>query len=651
MIGRYALMWTMTALVVSLIPHVPRLPLWFTPLLLAVLAYRLGSAWRGWRPLPMLIRFMLTAGAIAGVVLHYGSIFGRDAGIALLALMLALKITETYKRRDALLVTSLCYFVVIAHFLFSQSLTSVPYLAATVVVITASLLQLSSTPVGTGQRELDWDWRRWVKQSGLLLIQAAPLMLIMFLLFPRLSSPLWGMPSASEETRTGLSNEMSPGSIVDLFIDDSPAFRVRFDDAMPPKNLWYWRGPVLWNYDGRTWRGDRSLTREKLAQHPPQDGLEYSYQVELEPTNRHWLLTLDYPLQVPGDAHLSVGHQLLSKDPINSLKVYDVVSIPAYSHPDELTPKERQNALQLPDGFNPRSAEMMQQWRQETPGPRALVNRVLRWFNQEEFQYSFTPPLLGRHAVDDFIFSSRNGYCEHYASSFTAMMRMAGIPARVVTGYQGGYANELGDYLLVRQSDAHAWSEVWFEDAGWTRIDPTAAVAPERIDLGSRNAILQRRGILDYAWVMQLRNTFDTLSALWNEWVVNFDSTSQKQLFNPFGLRDIDSRQLSLIMVSVLALAALIAMAGLLRKPRQRADDATRAISPLLRSLRRKGYRRDPSEPLQLYLARVARDLPDHANALQKIALLYENARYAREPNVEAIPDLIQWVTRWQQTQ
>lgn len=650
MISRHVLIWTIAALVVSLLPHFPRLPVWFSPVLLAVLIYRLGSAWRGWRPLPMVIRLMLTIFCIAGVVLHYGSIFGRNSGIALLALMLALKITETYKRRDALLVTALCYFVIISHFLFSQSIESVPYLAAAVVIVTACLLRLSATPAGKGQRRLEWGWRRWLKQASVVLIQALPLMLIMFLLFPRLNTPLWGMPDDADEGKTGLSDEMSPGSISELFIDDSPAFRVRFDGSVPPKEQWYWRGPVLWNYDGQTWTGDRLLTLNKLEGEPVQSAQSYVYEVELEPTQRHWLLALDYPVTPPNSLHLSIDHQLLSRDPVSSLKVYNVESVPDYQHPPELSALQRRLALNLPTELNPQTQQMMQQWRQETPAPQQLVNRILQWFNDENFVYSFTPPLLGRDAVDDFIFASRNGYCEHYASAFTAMVRMAGIPARVVTGYQGGYVNELADYLLVRQSDAHAWSEVWFEGQGWTRIDPTAAVAPSRIDLGSLSAVNQRRGLLDYEWILKFRNTFDTLNALWNEYVVDFDTLSQRQLFEPLGIEDIDSRKLSLMMVSILGCACLVAMAALLRGPSQRRDPADQAIRPLLRQLSRAGFQRDPAEPMTTFLRRSAGRWPEREPALQQIARAYEAARYQPGDQKHHIEQLLQWIARWQRT-
>ena len=653
MIDRHTLIWILVALTVSVVPHLTRLPVWFTPLLLAVIAYRAGSAWKGWPPLSRWLRVSLALICLAAVMVEHGTVFGRSAGIAMLAVMLTLKITEVYRRRDALFVTALCYFVVITQFLFSQSIIWLPYLAIAVLVTTAALTQLSSVPDrgAAPSVPLQQSWAH-VRGSGMLLVQALPIMVVAFVLFPRLASPMWGLPDASDDSKTGLSDEMSPGSLTELFIDDSPAFRVRFENnERLPSSMLYWRGPVFWDYDGRSWTPNRLLRANKLEEQPEQTGRRLTYEIEMEPSERHWMLALDYPYAVPDDAHFSLDHQVIAFDPISTLKRYTVTSIPDYVHVSELTGVQREAALALPEGYNPRTIEMMNDWRAETPDPAALVRRALNHFNTEEFSYSFNPPLLGANAVDDFLYSSRNGYCEHYSSAFTFMMRAAGIPARVVTGYQGGFFNPSGNYYLVRQSDAHAWSEVWLGGQGWTRVDPTAAVAPERISAGALGAIGAPRSAFDFSWVRALKNSLDTINALWNNWVVNFDSLRQRSFLSSLGLENISTQFLATMLVAVLTLITVLSLIVLLRQPRTVLDPASRALRLLLRKLKRLGFDRRANEGVRTFLRRVASQRRGDTASLNAINDAYEQVRYADSNNHEALSKLVHLIRTWQPNQ
>ncbi|NRB71421.1 MAG: DUF3488 domain-containing transglutaminase family protein, partial [Xanthomonadales bacterium] len=480
---QHPLPWLIATVALDSLPQLATMSLPLVLFTLAPLLWRGLAAWRNWKPLPALARVSLTFASLVLLVLSYGNLLGRRAAIGLLTVMLAMKLLECFRARDARVVASLTLFLCSTQFLFAQGLFMVVYGIGVTVGALVSLPLIErhdawgrsgqAPPAGSGiKRELGFGSR--------LLLLAIPLSLAVFLLFPRWGTPLWGLPEQSLDARTGLSTSMTPGSIQGLFMDDSPAFRASFEGDLPSRDELYWRGPVLWNFDGRSWTFSgwmRGLERQAL---PDPDTAPYRYEVQLEPNERHWLFAIDYPGLVPDNTRLTEDFQLLRerRHAITSLFRYDMVSDPGFPDSPELSIVLRNAALQLPEQFNPRTRELITRWREETRSDAALVRRVLAHFNEQPFRYTLNPPLLSRHSVDEFLFETRSGFCEHYASAFTVMMRMAGIPARVVTGYQGGWYNELGEYLLIRQSDAHAWAEVWLPAVGWTRIDPTAAVAP-----------------------------------------------------------------------------------------------------------------------------------------------------------------------------
>jgi transglutaminase-like putative cysteine protease len=426
---------------------------------------------------------------------------------------------------------------------------------------------------------------------------------------------------------------MSPGSIENLFMDDSTAFRVEFSGAAPSQADLYWRGPVFWNYDGRTWSSSfygRSIQANSL---PPETPAAWRYSVQLEPNERHWLFALDYPTAAPKDARVTLDFQMLQREPVTQLTQYNLVSNPQFIDTPQLQKTLRTIALDLPGNLNPRTAELMRKWREETPDDTALVRRALEWFNQEPFHYALNAPLLGSQAVDSFLFDTRTGYCEHYASAFTVMMRMAGIPARIVTGYQGGWFNADANYYLVRQSDAHAWSEVWLEGSGWTRVDPTAAVSPLRIERGSLGAIDEPRHMLDFNWVRSLRNTIDAMEKRWNTWVIDYNYQSQSRLFEDLGVDQLRPLGLVAILFAVLGVLAVILLPILWRTrgPGNR-DPLQQIWQKFLKRLGKAGFQSRPSQGAQELATAAAVELPELATRIYHIGELYNRYRYAAEP-------------------
>ncbi len=633
-LGRRSVDLMLLALTVALLPHTTHLPLIVILFFAAFAAWRWFAAHRGW-PLPgMPARTLLTAVALSGVFLSFGTVFGRDAGAALLVIMLGLKLLEVRRHRDAVIVVFLGYFLTVTMVLFSQELVTFTILAVALVLLTATLIELNHpAPVATaGATAL----RPLIRHSGILLAQALPLMLIMFVLFPRLPAPLWNLPDDAWSGMTGLSDSMSPGSISALGQSDRVAFRVSFEGMPPAQEQLYWRGPVFWHTDGREWSPDGRDESIPLALEAPAfmpAGPSIAYTVTLEPHDRRWLFALEMPATAPEGSRHSADLLLLANRPVRQLTRYRVESHTGY-RALRMTASERARALQLP-AANPRARALGDQWRREGGGGEAIVQRALDHFGNEPFHYTLNPPLLpGRDPVDDFLFGTRHGFCEHYAAAFTVLMRAAGIPARVVTGYQGGELNPIGDYLIVRQRDAHAWAEIWLDGRGWVRIDPTAAVAPQRIERGSGESLLDERsamrgglerGMLGQLW-RQASFGWDTLNNRWNLWVLAYGPDNQLALLSNLGLRSWLGMTLAML-AAVAVLLLLIAFALLFRRSND-GDPAARLYERFCAKLARRGIRRAPAEGPVEFAIRARGQRPDLAAAIDSINRRYVAIRY-----------------------
>ncbi|MFW5926901.1 MAG: transglutaminase TgpA family protein, partial [Wenzhouxiangella sp.] len=578
------------------------------------------------------VRIILTLAAAALVMLAFGGHWGRRMATTFLCFMLAVKMFEMFRVRDLRLVASVSFFLIATQFLFSERLIFTLYLLAGSAAAVAALVRIQhhversegsaveSGSAGTPGASL-------VGQALILLAAAMPVALVLFALFPRLAQPLWGLPDQVMDGRTGLSDSMSPGSIATLIADESPAFRVEFEGQAPPAPEMYWRGPVLWLFDGDTWHQPVFTTGQPGA--PVPDGPEaFTYTVQLEPHERRWLFVLDYPVEAPDDARHSLDHQLINRRPVTALKRYTVRSNPDFTDMPELNDSLRRFALRLPEGRNPRTLEFAREMRERHRDDRELIEALLDWFRTEEFYYTLETTPTGRHGTDEFLFDLREGFCEHYASAFAVIMREAGIPARIVTGYQGGYWPAGGDYLLVRQSDAHAWVEVWLDQTGWTRVDPTAAVSPSRIRDGATSIPREDRFLLDMEWVQAMRFQYDRLQHMWNRWVLGFDAARQQRMLERLGLPGMTPARIGLVMVAALALAVLIIAGFVLKRPRPPDDPLQKAWMRLLRRLARAGAIKRPAETPHAFLRRARTLLPSDADRLSRLESLYLRARY-----------------------
>jgi transglutaminase-like putative cysteine protease len=617
--------WLLGSLFLVAVPHLERLPLWVPVWSALLFGWRLHLANRGLGLPPRWLLLPLALAGAAGVFLSFGTIFGRNPGVALLTLLIGLKLLETRSLRDANLVVFLGYFLVITNFLYSQTIPTAIYLLGVVFVITLTLLRLNCASEPPPLRER-------LRMAGVLLGQSLPLMLVLFVFFPRVQGPLWGLPTDAHSGVAGLTDRMSPGTISELLLSDDVAFRVDFlGGASPAPAQMYWRGPVLVDYDGKTWRMPQLgfATRPDLQVSEP----AILYEVTLEPHQRPWLFALEMPGTKPRNSAFSPEFQLLSLRLVRERTRYTIESHTNY----RIGLGERESvlnrALDLPEGLNPRARELAAGWRAAAADPVDIVQRALAHFRREPFAYTLNPPLLGRHGVDEFLFASRRGFCEHYASAFTFLMRAAGIPARVVLGYQGGELNPIGRYVIVRQADAHAWSEVWIADRGWVRVDPTAAVAPERVESGIQAALPAGESLpllvrSDLEWLLQVRLALDSIGFRWNQWVVGFNPERQLSLMARLGMRAPDWRSMAAWLLAGAGALLLVFGAWMLRRLAAASDPVLAAWRRFCRKLERSGLPRRPGEGPRDYCERVKGSRPALAAAVERITGLYISLRY-----------------------
>jgi transglutaminase-like putative cysteine protease len=634
-ISRHSFELVALSIAAAVAAHAPHLPIWLGIAAPATLIARVALRRRGMGPAPLGIRLPAACLLLAAVVLHYGTLFGREPGSALGCGLLALKLLETERARDARVAIGFAGFVLMSALLFMQSLVFTIGVSLTLILLFAALVSLQPAPAAPRQR-----LRTELRVGAILLACGLPLAAAGFMLVPRLSTPLWGGKDRSSEGHTGLSDSMEPGALTELLIDDSPAFRVRFDAAPPPPQQRYFRAIVLSDFDGAAWtRGRRAdFARSEEAE---REGTPVDYVITLEPTDRRWLPTIDLPFVAPSGARFSADRELIADEAVTQPREYRVRSSSRYTFAPNLPAQERQRELELPDGFDPKARALAAGWRAAHGDDIGVVRAALDLFHAS-FRYTLHPPLLGRNSIDDFLFSTRQGFCEHYASAFVVLMRSAGIPARVVTGYQGGWWNDSGGYLLVRNSDAHAWAEVWIAARGWVRVDPTAAVSPARIDLGAA-AANDASTWAQSSWVRALRNHFDRVSGWWTQAIIRFDALRQRGLLTPFGVDSANQGDLLVALSLVLAVMLLLATVWAMRESRPPRDDALdTAWAALGRRLERAGVEPRPSEgPLDL-LARARAALPKSAAALNGLVGDYVALRYGVD---EPMPERVRFFT------
>jgi transglutaminase-like putative cysteine protease len=621
----------------ALAAHLGSLPVWVFVTVAVSGGLRLVLARRGRPAPPRGVRTGIAVIAIALLYFQFHTFNGLTAGTALLALMAGLKLLETENQRDIHIIALIIYFVSLAALLEAVSFWLLTYLIGVCWLSTAILLRLTGTAPMPA-------WRRSLLYAGRIMAQALPLALVFWLFFPRLAAPMWHLPDDSHRAGSGLSDSMSPGDIDQLVLSDEVAFRVHFTGATPPPQERYWRGPVMHDFDGRTWR--RAYFS---AQTPPPlqpKGPAYRYTLSMEAHQHNWIFTLDWPSSwgLP-DGYLTSDYTLVQRIPVSRPIDVNATSYTRVQSSEPLSPLFRNRDTRGLPNRNPRTLQLAETLRRDHPDDMDYVRAVLAMFTEQPFYYTLTPPKLANNSVDAFLFDTKRGFCEHYASAFAVLMRAAGIPAHVVTGYQGGTFNRFADYWIVRQSDAHAWDEVWIDGRGWVRIDPTSAVAPNRVEQAADEALnadepLVTRWQRRIPWLADTRLRLDALRQLWRERILFFDPDSQQKLLVWLHIPEPDGQKLVLVMSGAL-IVVLCWLTWVVRREvvPTRKELLIRIYSRLCAKLAAVGLPRLPYEGAEAYAGRVAVQRPDLALAVNELCRRYSALRYAAVPAPVTVGD------------
>lgn len=651
-IPRNSLTWMLCAHVAAVLPHLPRLPMWLTGAVIVCVVWRI-MVFRGQWPLPKkLLRGALVVLSFVAVLWEYGSFWGIGPGVALLVLTYSLKLLEMHRKRDAYVVVVLGYFVVATEFFFEQGIPITIYQFIVVTMITAALIGLHQT---TSHR----DPVRTAKMAGAMVLQSIPLMIILFVFFPRIA-PLWSLDLSQDRATTGLSDSMSPGDIQELSREGGLAFRVYFNRSEIPENdRLYWRAMVLSYFDGRKWtQATKPVSPSEVVQWQGRakqrwdklivrEGEPLSYTVIMEPTDQRWLFALDTPTSTTPTVGLARDYRLIRDTPTSQLFQYDVTSHMQHTLGFFLEPWVRKQNLQLPNFGNDEARELAQRLMFESDyDHQRFVESTLNWFRERPFVYTLKPSILGRDSVDEFLFKTQEGFCAHYSSAFAFMMRAAGVPARIVSGYQGGERNPVGNYLLVHQFDAHAWTEVWLDNRGWVRIDPTGTVAPERIEMGIEDALRERQELgsqsafsslryRDLELLNKLRFALDYVNFSWNKFVLGYDVKFQMAFLQDL-IGTVTPERLAIIMMTLIGLVLFIISLALLRGGKPKSNDrVNRIYLTLLEGLEKLGVQKSPEETPIQFANRLMQEPPEEITdpwlrELQAQSEIYMSLQYRR---------------------
>jgi transglutaminase-like putative cysteine protease len=533
------------------------------------------------------------------------------------------------------------YFSCLSALLLSESLALFAYAVGVCWVANATFLRLTRTQPGP-------DWRAGLGASARLLLQAGPIALVLWLFFPRFAAPLWQISDTGPAAVSGLGDSMSPGDITDLALSDDMAFRARFTGPSPQARLRYWRGPVLHDFDGRTWRRNEGAIDAPSRFRPA--GAAYRYTIELEPSAHAWVFALDWPSQPEsGDLILTADSTLELRSRAAQRTEFSLTSYPGAQFVAPLDAAESALDLRLPAARNPRTRTLAAQLRRDHPDDADLVRSVLDMLHTQAYYYTLTPPPLGGDAVDDFLFTTRSGFCGHYASAFAVLLRAAGLPAHVVTGYYGGTFNPYAGDWIIRQSEAHAWTEIWIAGRGWIRVDPTSAIDPLRVDQRLREAGANAAAGVDInahlPWLADLRLRVDALRELWRGRILHYNPEAQNALLRELGIPAPDVEKLVLVLAAALAVALGWLTWQVRRELAQTPGDAlTRAYARLCAGLGKLGLPRAVHEGAESYGERVARMRPDLAAPVLKLVSLYSRLRYgpsASAAEIKAFRDAV----------
>jgi len=609
-------------------PHALHLPPTIFTFFCILLAWRFITIWKKqWFPNKIII-FSLTIAGMILLFLQYHTVFGRDAGTSLFLTALGLKLMEMRKPKDIILITYLAFIVAASQFLYVQNIFMAAYIFLVCSLLLGTLILINNP------REPRFSS---FKQSSIILFQALPFMIVMFIFFPRLEAPKWMFLNDPHTTQSGLGNTLEPGSISRLGQSDELVFRVRFSGAIPPPDQRYWRGPVFSYTDGTRWSQIKVKKNKAKASEPEFSGTSYQYTLLQEPQQQNWIFALDLPAKYPAQTVRNTNYQLLASKKTNNRTEYQITSYTTYNT-GPINKKELIDNLQLPEQPSKRLTELVIKLQGSSNNPKQLIKNTLDYFSNSDFFYTLHPPLMHEKPIESFLFEHRRGFCSHYATAFVYLMRIAKIPARVVTGYQGGKFNELGNFLEIRQANAHAWTEVWLEKEGWIRIDPTAAIAPERIEqdvnidlqiaYGEVNFLHNQKQNILGKWLKHADLMWDSVDYHWQRWIINYTSTNQENLLKILGIEQI--KMLGYLLVGIFSVFTSLLIFMMFYKKNSSEDLVLSIYKRFCSKIAKKGLEIATGESAKKFAQRCVHKFPHLANQIDAITTLYLQIRYGK---------------------
>lgn len=628
-VNQRVLIFLLVSIGLITLPHIYHVPFPLFAFFSIMLLWRFAGIWNPqWLPNQLLVFLLLVASLVLLNTQHQG-IFGRDAGTSVFITALGLKLLEIKKERDLYLINYLAFINATTQFLYQQSVLMAGYILLVCCVLLATLISINSQKPETIPA---------LKTAAIILFQALPLAIVLFVLFPRIEAPRWMLFEDKHAARTGLSDSLEPGSISSLGMSDELVFRVKFKDEPPPPNQRYWRGPVYSVTDGKRWTEIKNLSFRRFLDNPSYQGKPYQYTLLMEPQDKDWVFALDLPSSFPRSLEKNALYQLINKANPDKRAEYKITSHPEYNT-GYITKTERRDNLQLPSEPSDKIKQLVDQLQGFDQPEEVFIQSLLDHFKNEKFYYTLMPPLMEENPIETFLFETRYGFCSHYATAFVYLMRVADIPARIVGGYQGGELNQSGNFLEIRQANAHAWAEVWLKNKGWTRVDPTAAVAPERVEQnvnvdlqitsGANFSPIQFNSSQAISWMKKARQIWGSVDYNWQRWVINYTSDNQSRFLSSLGIHDI--KTMVYWLVGCIAVITLIISWTILKDKKVKSDKVLLLYQRFCKKLAKMGFHKETSETAQKFSIRIQKQRPDLADNIKKITAVFVKLRYQKD--------------------
>ncbi len=630
-INQKVLVFLLLSIGLITLPHINHIPLAVFVAFNSLLVWRFICIWKvNLLPNKWLL-FILMIGAISLLYQQHHTFLGRDAGTSLFVIALGLKLLEINQTRDIYLVNYLAFIVATSQFLYQQSILMAVYILFVTCVLLATLVLINSQKPATIAA---------LKTAVIIVFQALPLSIVLFVLFPRVEAPRWMLFNQQNSARTGLSDSLEPGAISQLGLSDELVFRAKFNAELPSQNKLYWRGPVYSYTDGKRWTEGKVSKKNAVVSKVDYKGYKYQYTLMMEPQDKEWVFALDMPSSFPKALKQNSQYQIITTEKNNQRAEYKFTSYTQYNT-GELSDKAYKENVQLPVEPSAKLKKLVTTLNGFDQSAESFIQNVLMHFKTENFHYTLRPPLMGDKPIETFLFESRYGFCSHYATAFVYLMRISGIPARVIGGYQGGEINQVGGFLEIRQANAHAWAEVWLKNKGWTRFDPTAAIAPERIEQDVNIDLQIATGIINFSpmfsnsgkalsWMKQARQMWSNIDYSWQRWVINYSTENQTKFLSSLGIHNIKSI-VYWLMGSIGGISLVLAWIILKNKTTKLAEEV-RLYQMFCKKMAKVGLDKEVAETAQNYCHRIQLQRPDLSEQVAKITMIYTRLHYEKEP-------------------